>query len=181
VEGRWRVRPVPEPARYTAAVAEAVRRMRAGDLRKVVLARTLELEADRAPDLPAVLSRLARRDPTGHTFALPTAPGRSLLGASPELLLSRTGDRVVANPLAGSTPRSPDLAEDVRRAARLLDSPKDLHEHAVVVADIRAALEPWCEELEIPERPGLVRTAGMWHLSTTVTGTLRDPRPTSLE
>ncbi|GAB3120529.1 isochorismate synthase DhbC [Streptomyces calidiresistens] len=181
IEGEWRVRPVPEPARYTAAVAEAVRRMRAGGPGKVVLARTLELEADRVPDLSAVLDRLARRDPAGHTFALPIAPGRSLLGASPELLVSRTGDRVVANPLAGSAPRSRDLAEDVRRAARLLDSPKDLHEHAVVVADVRAALEPLCEELEISERPGLVRTAGMWHLSTTVTGTLRDPRTTSLE
>ncbi|MCE7082449.1 isochorismate synthase [Streptomyces sp. ST2-7A] len=181
LRGEWRLRPVPEPARYTAAVTEAVRRMRAGDFHKVVLARTLELDADQPPDLPAVLERLARRDPTGHTFALPTGPGRTLLGASPELLLSRTGDRVVANPLAGSVPRGPDLAEDVRRAARLLDSPKDLHEHAVVVADIRAALEPWCEHLEIPGRPGLVRTAGMWHLSTTVTGTLRAPFPTSLE
>ncbi|RKN39002.1 isochorismate synthase [Streptomyces hoynatensis] len=174
----WRIRQVPAPERYGALVAAAVRRMREGGLRKVVLARTLELDADRPLDLPGVLRGLARRDPAGYTFALPTGPGRTLLGASPELLVSRTGGRLVANPLAGSAPRSADLAEDIRRAAALLESPKDLHEHAVVVDAVRAALAPHCARLHVPARPTLVRTAAMWHLSTTVTGDL-GARPAS--
>jgi isochorismate synthase len=171
----WRVREVPAAGRYGEAVAAAVARMRAGEFDKVVLARTLELTAPRTPDLPAMLRRLARRDPAGYTFAVPTAPGRTLIGASPELLVARRGDTLTANPLAGSAPRSADLAEDVRRAAALLESPKDLHEHAVVVAAVREALAPFCTRLEVPERPTLVRTAALWHLSTTVTGELADP------
>ncbi|MET9663490.1 isochorismate synthase, partial [Streptomyces sp. NPDC006510] len=124
--------------------------------------------------------RLARRDPVGHTFALPTGAGRTLIGASPELLVSRQGQRVVANPLAGSTPRSTDLAEDVRRAAALLESAKDLHEHAVVVDAVHQALAPHCTELTVPARPTLIRTATMWHLSTTVTGTLASPDTSAL-
>ncbi|MER5550663.1 isochorismate synthase [Streptomyces sp. NPDC002793] len=177
----WRIREVPAADTYSAAVAAAVERMRAGEFDKVVLARTLELSSARDLDLPAMLSRLARRDPDGYTFAVPSGPGRTLVGASPELLVARRGAELVANPLAGSAPRSSDLAEDVRRAAALLDSPKDLHEHAVVVDAIREALAPFCVRLDVPERPTLVRTATMWHLSTTVTGALRDPSPTALD
>ncbi|MER6935641.1 isochorismate synthase, partial [Streptomyces halstedii] len=175
----WHLREVPDPGRYGEAVAAAIRRMRAGEFDKVVLARTLELTSPRPLDLPAMLSRLARRDPEGYTFALPSGPGRTLVGASPELLVARRGGRLVANPLAGSAPRSADLAEDVRRAAALLESAKDLHEHAVVVDAVREALAPFCTGLDAPERPTLVRTAAMWHLSTTLTGTLTDPGATS--
>ncbi|MDI3419356.1 isochorismate synthase DhbC [Streptomyces luteolus] len=180
-DAEWDVRQVPAPEEYADSVARAVKRMRAGEFSKVVLARTLELSSPRPLDIPALLQRLARRDPSGYTFAVPSGPGRTLLGASPELLVSRRGGQLVANPLAGSTPRSTDLAEDVRRAAALLQSPKDLHEHAVVVDAVRAALAPYCDDLDVPERPTLVRTAAMWHLSTTVTGTLREPAVSALE
>ncbi|MFG2791835.1 isochorismate synthase DhbC [Streptomyces sp. NPDC048419] len=177
----WTVDPVPAPERYGAAVAAAVRRMRAGEFDKVVLARALDLTAGQSPDVPAMLQRLARRDVGGYTFAVPTPTGSTLLGASPELLVSRRGTALVANPLAGSTPRSDDLAEDVRRAAALLESVKDLHEHAVVVDAMRAALAPYCAEFHVPERPSLVKTATMWHLSTTITGTLAGPAVSALE
>ncbi|MBT2388649.1 isochorismate synthase [Streptomyces sp. ISL-1] len=150
-------------------------------LGKAVLARALDLTGDREPDVPGMLQRLARRDARGYTFAIPTSAGRTLLGASPELLVSRRGSALVANPLAGSTPRSGDLAEDVRRAAALLESPKDLHEHAVVVNAIRATLAPYCTDLVVPERPTLVKTAAMWHLSTTLTGTLPAQSVSALE
>ncbi|WP_426570330.1 isochorismate synthase [Streptomyces canus] len=177
----WQVREVPAPERYGQVVADAVTRMRSGEFTKVVLARTLELTSPDEPDLPAMLSRLARRDPAGYTFAVPSGPGRTLIGASPELLVARRGRRLTANPLGGSAPRSTDLAEDVRRAAALLESPKDLHEHAVVVDAVREALAPFCTCLKVPERPTLMRTAAMWHLSTSVTGDLADPDVTSLE
>lgn len=177
----WRIAQVPAPEAYGAGVAAAVERLRGGELSKVVLARTLELSAAEPLDLPAILQRLARRDPGGYTFAVPSGGGRTLIGASPELLLSRRGTAVLANPLAGSVPRSEDLGEDVRRAAALLESPKDLHEHAVVVDAIREALAPYCRTLEVPERPTLVRTAAMWHLATTIRGELADPAVSALE
>ncbi|MFE3474532.1 MULTISPECIES: isochorismate synthase DhbC [unclassified Streptomyces] len=177
----WRIRPVPEPEVYGEGVAAAVARMWRGEFSKVVLARTLELASDAPLDLPAMLQRLARRDPSGYTFALPTGPARTLIGASPELLVSRRGNQVVSNPLAGSTPRSDDLAEDVRRAATLLESVKDLHEHAVVVDAVHQALAPHCTDMTVPARPTLIRTATMWHLSTTVTGTLTSPDTSALD
>ncbi|MFF2652551.1 isochorismate synthase [Streptomyces sp. NPDC058045] len=177
----WRIREEPAAERYTEAVAAAVARMRAGELRKAVLARTLELTSPHRPDLPGLLARLAHRDPAGYTFAVPSGSGRTLVGASPELLVSRSGGQLLANPLAGTAPRSADLAEDVQRAAALLESAKDLDEHALVVDAVREALAPYCTRLDIPERPTLVRTAALWHLSTTATGTLADPSVCALE
>ena len=58
--------------------------------------------------------------------------------------------QVISNPLAGSRPRSDDPVEDKRRAEELLASPKDLHEHAVVVEAV-AALRPYCHTLHVPE------------------------------
>ncbi|WP_432585086.1 isochorismate synthase DhbC [Streptomyces sp. HD1123-B1] len=175
------IRQVPAPEAYGASVAAAVERMWRGEFSKVVLARTLELDSPAPLDTPAMLQRLARRDPSGYTFALPVAPDRTLLGASPELLVSRHGNRVVANPLAGSVPRSDDLAEDVRRAAALLKSAKDLYEHAVVVSAVHEALARHCTDMTVPATPTLVRTAAMWHLSTTVTGNLAAPDTSALE
>ncbi|NLU73366.1 isochorismate synthase [Streptomyces sp. HNM0575] len=182
----WQVEPVPDAGTYRKAVGEAVQRIRRGDLEKVVLARTLELSSASGVDTSAMLQRLAHRDPRGYTFALPTEPGRTLLGASPELLVARRGEHVVANPLAGSAPRSDDVAEDVRSAVSLLESAKDLHEHAVVVEAVRNALSRVCTDLTVPPQPTLVRTATMWHLSTTVSGELAPrgrpgSRPTSLD
>ncbi|GGZ60191.1 isochorismate synthase DhbC [Streptomyces inusitatus] len=179
--GGWEIRPEPAPEEYAKGVASAVDRMWQGEFSKVVLARTLALTGRDPLDIPGLLDRLARRDPSGYTFALPTAPGRTLLGASPELLVSRRGDRLVSNPLAGSTPRSPDLAEDVRRAAALLQSAKDLHEHAVVVDAVHQGMAPYCSSIDVPARPTLIRTATMWHLSTTVTGELHSPEVSALE
>ncbi|QKW24698.1 chorismate-binding protein [Kitasatospora sp. NA04385] len=53
--------------------------------------------------------------------------------------------------------------------------------HAFVVDAVRAVLAPFCAELAVPERPTLLRTAAMWHLSSTVTGVLRELSTSALE
>lgn len=176
----WSVRPVPAPADYAGIVDAAVERMEEpGPLQKVVLARSLELRSDEPVDPAALLRTLAVRDPRGYAFAIDLG-GETLVGASPELLVSRRGDRVTARPLAGSSPRSADPGDDHDRAAALFRSPKDRREHAVVVDAVAAALRPFCDELDVPGEPALVGTTAMWHLGTTVSGRLADPMPSAL-
>jgi isochorismate synthase len=174
------VLPVPEPQVYADAVRRAVRRLRAGELEKVVLARTLRLTGDTGFDAGVLLHRLAARDPNGYLFAVDLDAGRTLLGASPELLVTRLGRTVLANPLAGSVPRHHDPAEDRRRAQGLLTSAKDLREHAVVVDAVTEALRPLCTDLDVPASPELTSTASMWHLSTVVTGEVAGPEISAL-
>jgi hypothetical protein len=54
------VTPVPAPGMYAGGVQEAVRRIRAGELKKVVLARTIEVTADRTFDPRRRDTRAAR-------------------------------------------------------------------------------------------------------------------------
>ncbi|GAA4523580.1 isochorismate synthase [Amycolatopsis samaneae] len=176
----WSVTPRPEPRAYADGVRGALELIGAGGLDKVVLARGLELTADAPVPVPALLARLVRADPGAYAFAVDvTAPGdpatRTLAGASPELLVSRRGGTVVANPLAGSLPRSADEAENRRRIAALLASAKDRREHAHVSAQVGDVLSRFCAELDVPAEPEVIGTPTMWHLSSRITGRLADP------
>ncbi|MCR3750342.1 isochorismate synthase [Lentzea californiensis] len=176
----WDITPRPEPEVYARGVLRALDLIGEGALRKVVLARCLELEADEAVPVPALLSRLVHADPAAHAFAVDvSAPGdpapRTLVGASPELLVTRRGDTVTSNPLAGSVPRVADEGENRRRVAALLKSEKDRAEHAYVSAQVAEVLGRSCVELNAPAEPVVIGTPTMWHLSTTVTGRLADP------
>lgn len=178
--GDTAVTPVPTPAIYAGGVAEAVRRIRAGELRKVVLARTIEVAADRTFDPRRLAHRLRAVDPHAFSFIAP-ADGGVLVGATPELLVSRQGSEVRANPLAGSAPRSGDKAEDRANADALAASAKNREEHAIVVEAIASALRPRCATLTWDPEPVLLETANVWHLSTRFRGRLAEPTPSALE
>lgn len=178
--------PVTAHAAFVESVEQAVDQLRAGTLRKVVLSRALELTAAAPIDVSGLLRRLVHSEPSAYSFAIdlpravgrardgyPARPTRTLIGASPELLLRRRGRAVSSHPLAGSAPRSVNPAEDRRRGAALRGSAKDLGEHAIVVEAIGDALAPLCSSLTLPRAPELVRTSTMWHLGTPIAGTLR--------
>ncbi len=46
---------------------------------------------------------------------------------------------------------------------------------------VKEALAPFCETIEVPESPSLVKTEAMWHLSTEIRGTLKQLETSSLE
>ncbi|MFI6713510.1 isochorismate synthase MenF [Nonomuraea sp. NPDC050478] len=175
----WRLKPDPEPAAYLAAVRQAQNMITAGRLRKVVLARSLLLEADRPLTVQELLAHLPGPN-ARYVYAAPTGEDGALIGASPELLVSRHGRMLSTTPMAGSTRRSFDPTVDQARALALQSSGKDLHEHRVVVDAVARALAPFCEHLYVPARPELTATSTMWHLSTPITGRLRDPGTCSL-
>ena len=99
---RWRA--APPAAAYAEAVAEALSRIRAGELEKVVLARAL-VAGNPGIDLAALLAELRRRDPECDLFAAPADEDGAFVGATPETLLRREGDRVVSLPRAGTERR----------------------------------------------------------------------------
>jgi len=171
---------LPEPARHLAAVAELTGRIRAGVLNKAVLARVLDLECRRPVDVAAVLANLVGGNPAAYAFAIPLPHGAVLTGASPELLVSKTGDEVRSHPLAGSARRSADPVRDRENAVALAASAKNRAEHALVVEAVADALRPFCRDLVVPAEPELVATPTMWHLGTPVRGILRDRATSSL-
>ena len=160
-----------DPASWCAAVATAVQRITDGDVAKVVLARDLLVSADAPLDPRRLLRRLAARFPDCWTFAVD-----GLLGATPELLLRRTGRELSARVLAGTAPRGAG-AEDERLAAELIGSAKDRAEHELAVESLVRALDPYCTRLTAPAEPSLLTLANVRHLASDVAGTQRRRGP----
>jgi isochorismate synthase len=180
---------LPEPDEHRARIAAALQRLRdpASGLHKVVLARALRLVADGPLDARTIVDRLVTADPSANAYLADlTAAGSEysgtvLVGASPELLVARQGDRVVCAPFAGSAPRSPDPDADQANGDALAASAKNRHEHELVVDEMRKALDPLCVDLQVPPTPRLSRTAAVWHLYTPITGRIREKSTTSLD
>jgi len=148
-------------------VSGAVARIDDGTLGKVVLARRVDVIANRPFVTSDVLSRLLALYPTCMVFRID-----GFLGASPELLIERCGRYVASQPLAGTVGRSGDLATDEALIAGLLASPKDRREHAYVIEDLRRTLSPVCESLEVPDKPTVLELRNVSHLATRMSGVL---------
>lgn len=179
---------LPSPDVHHARVAEAIARLNdpSSGLLKVVLARALRLVADGPLDVLTILTRLAEDDTANAYFADLTPAGgdhdgTALVGASPELLVARAGDVVTCRPFAGSAPRSADPVTDRANGAALAESAKNLHEHQLVVDEMRKVLDPLCVDLSIAYPPELSSTSTVWHLSTPITGRLRESSTTALD
>ncbi|MBA3744359.1 MAG: isochorismate synthase [Sporichthya sp.] len=153
------------PEAWRQAVATAVERIKAGELSKVVLARDLIAKADSAVDVRHLVRGLAQRYPACFTFAV-----QGLVGATPELLIRRNGDRVTSRVLAGTA----WAAEGPDAAGRLLASAKDQEEHEYAVRSAADALHPYCTDLTVPQDPQVMELANVVHLATEVTGTLHE-------
>ena len=168
-EVRWHDGSLTAP-RWERAVAAAVASIKAGRLRKAVLARDLYATTTRPIDVRVLLRRLAAWYPDCYTFAC-----AGLAGATPELLIRREGAEISALVLAGTAPRGTDQAEDQALGAALLTSAKNTEEHAYAATGVRDTLAPLCEELTADARPFLLRLANVQHLATSVTGRLAAP------
>lgn len=155
-------------AEFEQLIALAVAEIRRGSFEKVVCAREVAVTANRPFEQAHLLERLRALYPACATFGLD-----GFVGASPELLVRRSGPDVTSQPLAGTIPRSGDPEEDARLAKRLLASSKDRREHALVVSAIEAALAPLSEPLDSPPAPHLLDLRNVSHLATALHARLR--------
>lgn len=152
------------------AVTAALEAIGRGELEKVVLARGVEIEADRPFDRRTVLARLRSQQPGCFVYS-----GDAMVGASPELLVRRLGTTVESVPMAGTATASDALAVDALRA-----SAKDAREHRPVVEAIVATLAPLCEHLDAVPEPEVAVFATIAHLVTPIRGSLDTPAPDAL-
>lgn len=149
-----------EPARWNSMMAEALGAIRAGAFDKVVLARVIELEAEREWPERAVLKALEARHPQCWTFLVRGRDGRAFVGASPETLCEVQGDAFSTDALAGTAAGG--------QGATLLESDKDRREHHAVVEGIRESIAPFVRELSEVPAPSVKALANVDHLFTPI-------------
>lgn len=161
-----------EASAWQASVAEAIERIRSGELDKVVLARDILARVEGELDVRYLLQSLADDYPSCWTFSV-----GNLVGATPELLVRRTGDLVTSRVLAGTVRRKGDHNTDASLAEALMSSDKDIEEHEYAVHSVAKALAAHCTDLDVPDRPHVLELANVQHLATDVTGRLADAAP----
>jgi isochorismate synthase len=163
---------VQDRDRWRTMVGRALDAIDAAIIEKVVLARSVTIDADAPFDRPRVIQRLRANEPGCFVFATP----QGFVGASPELLVARRGRGVLSRPMAGTVPDS-----DAAGLAQLAGSEKLDHEHRLVVDAIRAALAPWCAGPPVVTGPRPTPVGDLAHLVTELRAELAEPRPTALE
>ncbi|HXW87043.1 MAG TPA: anthranilate synthase component I [Streptosporangiaceae bacterium] len=112
----------PLPGSYARVVAEARDRFARGDLFEVVPSHTFHAPCP-APAL--FFERLRERNPAPYEFFFNLGGGEYLVGASPEMYVRVTGDRVETCPIAGTIARGADPLGDAEAIRTLLTSPKE--------------------------------------------------------
>ena len=132
--------------------------LRGGRAQKAVLARDM-IARVRDFDERRLLERLSALYPSTWIFGVD-----GLIGATPEMLASARSGRVFSRVLAGTCAPGGGPA--------LLESDKDLREHALAVESVASALHPLCSDLRVPQEPFLLELPNVTHLATDVSGVL---------
>ena len=171
---RERVRhdPPAADARYEAGVAGLVADIHAGEMLQTVLSRRFSIPCSVGP--LEIYRSLRRINPSPHLFAVDLGPGRSMLGASPELLVRVRDGLIWTRPIAGTRPRHDDPAQDRALELDLLADEKELAEHAMLVDlarnDVGRVAEPG--SVTVPSLHSIERYSHVMHIVSEVEGRL---------
>ncbi len=158
---------------WTEIVERALALIHQGHFEKVVLARALDVLADRDFDPFQVLHVLRCEYPECISFLLDYGGGKTFLGATPEVVLQfqAQGDRLWlrSDALAGSIERGKTVQEDQMLGDQLLNSEKDMCEHQIVIRSICDRLRSMGAEIAPQVSPNLLRLSNVQHLHTPIT------------
>lgn len=162
-----------DKAAYERAVQTAKEHVLDGDIYQGVISRTRELEGEIDP--LGLYSALREINPSPYMYVLDRGD-TTIVGASPETLVSVQDETVAMYPLAGTCDRGDSPVEDRRLAGEMLADEKERAEHTMLVDlarnDVRRASEPGSVSVE--EFMNVFKYSHVQHIESTVTGTLAE-------
>jgi anthranilate synthase component 1 len=178
VKERW------DETEYLAAIDRGKQAIVDGEVFQVVISRRFEIECGASPlDVYRVL-RNTNPSPYMYIFSLEDADGReySIVGSSPESLVTVTGDEVITHPIAGSRPRGKTVEADKALAEELLADAKERAEHLMLVDLARNDISKVClpGSVDVTQFMEVERFSHIMHLVSTVVGTL-SPQATAYD
>lgn len=156
---------------YQAAVETAREHIFAGDIFQVVLSQRFDFALDAEPF--DVYRALRQVNPSPYMYYV-RVPGVTLVGASPEPMVQLLDGRVISRPIAGTRKRGESEAHDRRLAAELIEHPKEVAEHIMLVDLARNDVGRVVEfgTCEVEELMTLERYSHVMHLTSQVAGRL---------
>ncbi|MEW5692224.1 MAG: chorismate-binding protein, partial [Candidatus Hydrogenedentota bacterium] len=141
-----------------------------GDIFQVVLSQRFEKETSAEPF--NIYRALRILNPSPYMFYFDT-PELKLIGSSPEILVTVTGDRARLRPIAGTRPRGKTEQEDKKLEAELLADPKERAEHIMLVDLGRNDLGRVCNEVKVDDLMVIERYSHVMHIVSNVTAKIK--------
>ena len=173
--GELRVTSDATREQYSEMVEKAKRHIVEGDIFQVVLSRRFEVE--NPPEPFDVYRALRAANPSPYLYYFQSKEYQ-IAGASPEMLVNVTGGVVTNKPIAGTSRRGKDAAEDERLEKELLADGKERAEHTMLVDLGRNDVGRVCGfgTVEVKDFMHVERCSKVMHLVTEVRGELRDDK-----
>lgn len=140
---------------------------------KIVLARKSDLLFNRSLNPMALMKHLKSLTPDSYHFCFQVKSDCAFLGATPETLFKKEGLRLASEAIAGTIRRGKNEKEDSQFEDILVNSPKNFHEHKIVVDGILKSLSPLCVKIEKDPKFNILKLRGKQHLVTRMRGELR--------
>ncbi|MEW5993414.1 MAG: isochorismate synthase [Candidatus Zixiibacteriota bacterium] len=162
----------PDADGWRSMVQAALRLIESSELQKIVLAKQVTLELSSDLDPINLLRNLQSATGPVYCYCFQIEPDVAFLGASPERLYARRGRDIVSEAVGGTRPRGATANEDAALANELLHSPKDLHEHRLVVEGVRQSVHQFCHAVECHPSVAVMQIESLQHLSTRLRGSL---------
>ena len=157
---------------FLAAVGQAQRYIRAGDIYQVNLAHRLAVTS--WISAWNLYQRLATVSPAPFAAFLDGGEFQ-VVSSSPESFLRMNGAHIQTRPIKGTRPRSGDPTRDAQLSYELQTSSKEMAELVMIIDLLRNDLGRVCEfgTVQVPELVRLERYSQVQHLVATIEGRLR--------
>ncbi len=164
---------------FSADVRKLIGDVEAGEAFQVVLSQRFEIDCDAAPIDVYRMLRASNPSPYMFLLHIPGPDGGtafSIVGSSPEALVTVADGTATTHPIAGTRWRGADEEEDTLLEKDLLHDEKENAEHLMLVDLGRNDLGRVCEPgtVKVHDYRHIERYSHVMHLVSTVTGRLAD-------
>ncbi|MGJ3245511.1 MAG: isochorismate synthase [Elainellaceae cyanobacterium] len=157
---------------FETTVSSVLKCIQNHQLNKLVLAHAVDVISYLPFQWIHCLNNLRQLHSDCCVFSIGQQPNTQFVGASPERLISIRHNHLVIDALAGSAPRGQTLTDDAELANRLLSSPKERHEHQLVVDFIVQSITRFGLKPRYNPEPSLLQLANIQHLHTPIQAVL---------
>ena len=162
---------------FMELVERAKEHVVAGDVFQVVVSQRFDTAVSATPLDVYRMLRAINPSPYMYLLNFADEDGEfSVVGSSPEALVSVKAGKAVLHPIAGSRPRGATIEADNAMANELLGDAKEKAEHLMLVDLARNDLLKVCEasSVNVTEFMTVERYSHIMHLVSTVEGKIRD-------
>jgi len=159
-------------SKFKSIVRKAKTYIKKGDIFQVVLSQRFSAEIKKPP--LEIYNTLRKSNPSPFMFYF-NYDDFQVLGSSPEILVRLVNGEVTIRPIAGTRPRGKNPKEDKKLTAELLNDPKELSEHLMLLDlgrnDVGKVSK--ANSVKVTERFKVEKYSHVMHIVSNVIGKLR--------